>query len=326
MRDIDRALADAAGSGQDAARPVPAAQIRRVGARMRRIRAATAATLSAAAVAGVIGIVSTTTSTEAIPDVADTTTPSESPTTPTESPSEPTPSLTTPSSTPPTTTPPPPPPPTELPLEPILAGNLLGVDDMSVPESTSWTWVEQPGPVPRCTPAATGGIETQTVRLEVLENVEYVVFQGAEAYATSVQAGDRLQELRDSVGRCAEGSEEVDLFAAFTLTGVGDAGFVVETHEPDEGLLELPPGGSPDISLYATTRFAQTGRVVTWTVRTVGKNEYLSYPEVGDLGIAVDRLCVPAGGTCTGTAGLTITYPTDLAGTEVEPGGFSDLI
>jgi len=198
-----------------------------------------------------------------------------------------------------------------------------------VVEGVPWTWVEEPGPLPRCTPvaeSAAGALEVATLRFEVAENAIYIVHQGAEAYDTVEQAAERLQELRELVGRCATEREEVDLFAAFTLTGVGDEGFIVETNEPDEELVGLPVGATPDAVLYATTRFAQTGRVVTWTVWTVGKAEYLSYPEVAELATAVDRLCGPAGGSCTGEAGLTISYPTELAGTEVEPGGFSDLI
>ena len=328
MSDFDGDLANAARSGRDAARPAPAADIRRVGARMRRIRTATAATLSAAAIAGVIGIVSTTTSTEAIPDVADTTTPSESPTTPAQSPTAP-PGSPSPSTPTPTSTTPPPPPPT-TPVEPVLEGNLLRASDLDpLPSGDGvWQWVELDGAVPRCTPeVSAAAVETAAVRYGVVERQVYMTIQRAEAYATAVDAAARLAELRAGIGQCAEQAADVNLFAAFTLSGVGDGGFIVETVEPEEGLLDLPLDGTPDSSLFATTRFAQTGRVVTWTAWTVSKAEYLSYPEVAELAAAVDRLCGPADGACTGDdAALTITYPTELAGTEVEPGGFSDLI
>ena len=288
MRDIDRALADAASSGRDAARPVPAAQIRRVGARMRRIRAATAATLSAAAVAGVIGLVATTTSTDALPDFADTTAPSESPTVPSESPTAPT-SQTT----------------TSPAAGPILAGRMLSaqiIEELNAGSDFQSAWVGDDGASDAlCVPTVGGApVETQHVRFAMVGSATTALDQWGETFASPAEAAARLAEVRAFFGDCAEQmGDQVDLFWAFTLDGVGDAGFIAVMQQPF----------SPDEQTYVVVRAAHTGRVVTWIVSTGLGQDFNSRPAVAAVDPAVDLVCEPAGGACAGSPVLTQTYP-----------------
>lgn len=288
MRDIDRALADAASSGRDAARPVPAAQIRRVGARMRRIRAATAATLSAAGVAGVIGLVATTTSTDALPDYADTTAPSESPTVPSESPTAPT-SQTT----------------TSPAAGPILAGRMLSaqiIEELNAGSDFQSAWVADDGASDAlCVPTVGGApVETQHVRFVMERSATTALDQWGETFASPAEAAARLAEVRAFFGDCAEQmGGQVDLFWAFTLDGVGDAGFLAVLQQPF----------SADEQSYVVARAAHTGRVVTWIVSTGLGQDFNSRPPVESLAPAVDLVCESAGGACAGDPVLTQTYP-----------------
>ncbi|MEJ7726090.1 MAG: hypothetical protein WKH47_03625 [Actinomycetes bacterium] len=289
MPDLDRVLADAASSGRDAARPVAAAQIRRVGAHMRRIRAATAGILSAAAVAGVVGLVMTTTSTDALPDFADTTAPTESasPTVP-PSPSE--------SSTPPTTT---------TPAEPIFTGRMLSaqiIEELNAGSVFQSAWVADDGASDAlCVPTVGGApVETQHVRFVMERSATTALDQWGETFASPAEAAARLAEVRAFFGDCAEQmGDHVDLFWAFTLDGVGDAGFLAVMQQPF----------SADEQSYVVARAAHTGRVVTWIVSTTLGQDFNSRPAVESLAPAVDLVCGSAGGACAGDPVLTQTYP-----------------
>lgn len=326
MHDLDRLLQQAAADGRQAARPLSAGDVRGIGATMRRVRSLAGTSVAALTLAGAVLLATTVSAPDAtLPARPETSLPGPTSPVPTsteeDSPppaTSPTPPPPTPSPTQPTTSSPPP-------AEPILAGNLLGAEDLEpvIGIGGTRTWVESAlPPLPRCTPElAETAMETGEVSFVLTDSVNILV-QRAEAYDSADDAAARLADLRAAIGRCAEESDDVDMLYAFTLTGVGDAGFIVDSREPEDGVV-LDPSVDPygDVQLHATTRFAQTGRVVTWTVQTVLKGEYLNYPEVGDLGTAVDQLCEPADGSCRGDAGLTITFPTERAGTEVPPGG-----
>jgi len=57
--------------------------------------------------------------------------------------------------------------------------------------------------------------------------------QWGETFASPAEAAARLAEVRAFFGDCAEQmGGQVDLFWAFTLDGVGDAGFLAVMQQP----------------------------------------------------------------------------------------------
>jgi hypothetical protein len=257
----------------------------------------TAATISTASLIAVVVLVTTAGIPNAAPDYVQTPTPTPSmSTTSTPAPSAP------PTTNPPTT------PPTSAPAQPpILGGLLLTVDDVA--EQTTggalgYTWVSDDGASDaQCAPDV-GVAATET------EHVRYVARrlgfdQWAEAFPTTSAATERLADIRAFFGDCAEqAGDEVDLFEAYTLSGVGDAGFVAVMKQP----LNV------DEQLYLELSASATGRVVTWVISTGPGQDYSRVPSARQISTAVDRLCVAAEGECSGDPVLNQTYPEDVAG------------
>src|SRR5688572_22290256 len=125
MRDLDAIFGAAAEAGRQGAAPLPPAQIRGIGDRVRRVRAATTATLSVAVVVAVVVAVTTAGVPNAAPQYIDGPAPTE------------TSAVATPPSTPPTTSTTITDPPAVDPPAGILAGSLLQLGDLR-PIGSAW--------------------------------------------------------------------------------------------------------------------------------------------------------------------------------------------
>jgi len=285
MRDLDEMLQTAARAGRDAARPAGPADIRRVGAHMRRVRAASTATLAAVAVTGVVVLVQTSTSPAAAPDYAGRPTATSS-------------STTGPDGNPVGI----------LPVEDHLLTTETIQAEYGAAGTLTWSTGAEEYPS-SCRPTGSDAA-TATAEQQFTADVEpSVVHQTAETYETQAEATTRLADLRAFYGQCATDLDPVDLFLAFTIEGVGDGGFVVVMTEPDP---------SPDLEQYVVVRAAQTGPAVTWLVQGYLGNEYHGRPAMEVLTPAVDLLCAPLESACAADPVLTQTYP-DADG-EVVPG------
>ena len=257
----------------------------------------TATVLSAATVTAIVIFVTTAGVPNAAPDYVDSPSPTETETTTTTTP----PTTSTPPSTPPPTDPPPPP--------LILDSRLLTADELAAVLLRGRSRSDGPrlrrrsrlDASPACHPAPSRR-RTWRSRPRAASSL------ASRAVGRGVPVGTRSRDT----SRRPQGSglataprpsdDDVELFVASTIIGVGDAGFMADLYEP------APVSG--DVSLYSTFRAAahRPGRHMD-AVRSGEAGDPRHASTVAELAIAIDHLCGSAGGACIGEPELDPYVP-----------------
>lgn len=176
----------------------------------------------------------------------------------------------------------------------VPPGALLTLDDVVADTSAGWTEVPAGGSGLPCVPDVPGdgaGTGFQTTDGSHIEQIVDPVAGGAE---------ERLEALRDELTACAESGDDFHLIQVWSLSGVGDGGYLVVWNGPPS---------TPDTDTYVTASLVRAGDFVSAVFHGGPGQDYNVPAQPRQAVLSAERLCRAIGTECPASPEQQRLYP-----------------
>lgn len=169
--------------------------------------------------------------------------------------------------------------------------------------ATGWVAGTRPRATWTCAPRLVGSASAAFDDATFAQHRDGVDHEAA-TFSDPAAAHAAVLELRRTLGACASASALVDLFAVFSVSGVGDEGVLLYLSVPGQPPTYAPgDSGSHLIEVYVTRRAAAV------SVLSYGHNSQdLPYPATSFATASARLLCAATGPVCTPKPVLRQTF------------------
>jgi hypothetical protein len=113
-------------------------------------------------------------------------------------------------------------------------------------------------------------------------------------------AEDRLEDLRTELTECAESGDEFHLVQVWSLSGVGDGGYLIVWNGPPT---------TPDTATYVTASLVRTGDFVSAVFHGGAGQDYNGVAQPRQAVLSAERLCRAMGSECPASPEQERLYP-----------------
>ncbi|RIQ27103.1 hypothetical protein DY240_10010 [Jiangella rhizosphaerae] len=176
----------------------------------------------------------------------------------------------------------------------VPAGALLTVDDVENDTSEAWAEVDAGASGLPCVPDIPGDAAAVAYESPYDSHIEQFVDPADGA------AEARLEELRDELTGCAESGGDFHLIQVWSLSGVGDAGYLLVWNGPPT---------TPDTQTYVTASLVRTGDFVSAVFHGGPGQDYNAPAQPRLAVLAIERLCGALGTECPTTPEQERLFP-----------------
>lgn len=165
----------------------------------------------------------------------------------------------------------------------VPPGALLTLDDVITDTSAPWTEVDAGGSDLPCLPDVPGNAATIAFATDDGSRIEQFIDPVAGG------AEDRLEALRAELIECAESGGDFHLVQVWSLSGVGDGGYLVVWNGPPT---------TPDTQTYVTASLVRTGDFVSAVFHGGPGQDYNGPAQPRQAVLSAERLCRAIGSEC----------------------------